>query len=156
MVSPVQLGNSSKVYFKGNDDLFSSPGKFSVAETAAQESPAEDVVELSQAADAPKEKGGVGKAILGTITGVVVLALGLWGLFKGKGEKWINKEAATTGEKFKNALVKPGEWIDKNIVKKISAQINKWRGKGEVETKADDIVEDVQEVVEDATTTVVK
>ena len=146
MVSPVQLGNINKVYFKGNDDLFNSPGKFSVNEAAA--APAEDVVELSQSE--PKKKGGIGKAILGTIGGVVVLALGLWGIFKGKGEKWINKEAATTGEKFKNALAKPGEWIDNNIVKKISGKINEWRGKSNVEEKVDDIVEEVEEVVEDA------
>ena len=85
MVSPVQLGNINKVYFKGNDDLFNSPGKFSV-----NEAPAEDVVELSQSE--PKKKGGIGKAIFGTISGVVLLALAAWGLFKGKGEKWINKE----------------------------------------------------------------
>ena len=128
MVSPIQLADSSKVYFKGSEDLFSSPGKFSVPEEkAAQESPAEDVVEFSQTNESEsKGKSSVGKAILGTISGVILLTASAWGLFKWKGEKWINKEASSTGAKIKNALAKPGEWIDENIVKKIS---NKFRNK---------------------------
>ena len=150
MVSPVQFSNSSKVYFKGNDDVISAPGKFSVPEAE------EDVVEISNAnadeAGAPaKKKGKAWKAVLTSLVGFLALTGAAWGIYKGKGDKWINKEASTTGEKFKNALAKPGEWIDENIIKKISNKITEWRGKkAPDEDKVDDIIDDVEEVISEA------
>ena len=121
MVSPVQFTNQ-KVYFRGeNEDLINSPGAFQQPE-AVPETPADEVV-LSTKPEAEK-KGGVGKSIAKTIGGIVVLAGALLGLYKWKGVHgdWLNKEAATTGAKIKNALVKPGEWID-NALKSIGKKL---------------------------------
>lgn len=120
MLGPVQFTNNSKVYFRGeNEDLINSPGAFQQAAPAKEE--AADEVVLSNKPDA-EEKSGIGKTIAKAIGGVVVLAGALFGLFKWKGAKWLNPEAATNLDKFKNYAVKPGEWLDnafKSIGKKL-------------------------------------
>ena len=120
MLGPVQFTNNSKVYFRGeNEDLINSPGAFQQAAPAQEE--VKDEVVLSNKPDA-EEKSGIGKTIAKTIGTVVVIAGALFGLFKWKGAKWLNPEASTKLDKFKNYAVKPGEWLDKtfkNIGKKL-------------------------------------
>jgi hypothetical protein len=122
MVSPVQFTNSPRIHFKGNEDLINAPGAFEQPAQAVPETPSDEIV-LSNKPDAEK-KGGIGKTIAKAIGGIVVLAGALFGLYKWKGVHgdWLNKEAQTTGAKIKNALVKPGEWLDntfKSIGKKL-------------------------------------
>lgn len=110
MVSPVQFSNNSQVYFRANDDLISSPGSYQ--QQAVPETPADEVV-LSTQEESPKKKGSIGKTIAYVVGGLVVTAGALFGLFKWKGDKWLNPAAEGTMGKLKNYLVKPGEWLDK-------------------------------------------
>ena len=138
MVSSVQMYNGSQVNFRAKEDIINSPGKFS----ASINEPQKDIVELSSHSDAPeKKKRSIGKTIAKLIGGVLVLGAAAWGIYYSKGAKWINKNAATNAEKIKNILAKPGEWIDENIIKRFYSG-NK--------SKAQDIVEDIEEVVESA------
>ncbi len=116
MVNPVQIYNGSQVNFRGSEELFNSPGKFS---TPLNEQP-NDVVEINKSdIDAPKKKHSIGKTIAKLAGGILVLGGAAWGIYYSKGAKWINKNAVSTTEKIKNACAKPGEWIDENIVKKL-------------------------------------
>ena len=138
MVSSVQMYNGSQVNFRAKEDIINSPGKFS----ASINEPQKDIVELSSRSDAQeKKKRSIGKTIAKLIGGVLVLGAAAWGIYYSKGAKWINKNAATNAEKIKNILAKPGEWIDENIIKRFYSG-NK--------SKAQDIVEDIEEVVESA------
>ena len=113
MVNPVQLNGSQNVYFRANEDLINSPGAF---QQPAPEIPA-DSVELSG-----KKKGGFGRFIGKLLLTVAVASAALWGLFKGKGEKWIVENPKGLMAKIKKWSVTPGEWIDrnaKNLINKI-------------------------------------
>lgn len=109
MVSPVQLNGNQKVYFRGGEDLINSPGAFQ--QQTAPEIP-NDSVELSTKSE---KKGSVGKFIGGLIGTVAATALALWGLFKGKGDKWLVKNPEGTVAKIKKWAVTPGEWLDRNV-----------------------------------------
>ncbi len=130
MVNPVQLNNNTGINFRGEENIFSAPSQFSVPPAAQPEA---DVVELST--KAPEEKsGGIGKTILKAVGGLLLLTVAAWGIYKGKGEKWINDKATTNTDKVKNILAKPGEWLDKNIVIPIK---NRFTGKATAKAAKD-------------------
>ena len=127
MVSPVQFTNNRQVYFRGeNEDLISAPGAYQQS-AAASEMPADEVT-LSTKEAQPKKKGGIGKTIAAVATSIVVAGAALFGLFKWKGAKWLNPNAGTTMDKFKNILMKPGEWLE-NTAKSIGKKLGIGGGK---------------------------
>ena len=79
----------------------------------------------------PKVKGksGGGNTIAKSVGGLLVATTALVCAYKWKGDKWLNKEAYTTGDKIKNWLMKPGEWMEKGF--------NKLRGKGKVKPEGE-------------------
>lgn len=111
MVSPVSFNSSPKVNFKGVEtdfeNLVNQPGAY----TQAPVQPDEFV--------SGKEKKGIGKKILKTVVGVAIAAAALFGLHKWKGAKWNVDAAEGFLAKVKKFAVKPGEWIDKNVVQKV-------------------------------------
>ena len=119
--------------------------------------PEEKSDEFVSSAPVEEKSGGIGKKIAKFIGGVLVLSAAAFGLYKWKGANgtWLNKDAEGIVAKMKNWAVKPGEWIDKNIVKNLSEQFGKLRKKGaevveNAETKAEDIIENAEEVIEAA------
>ncbi len=142
MVSPIQFGSVSKVSFRGEEDLINSPGKFS--ETVQEQGLKEDTVEISSKPEAEENGGSTLKTIAKVVGGAIAVAAALWGLHAWKGNEWIIKEGeqATkdigTVDKIKNALVKPGEWLDNKIVKPLTKKIrgNKAEGEGKPEGEA--------------------
>ena len=113
MVSPVSFNTNSRVNFKGAEEDFATLASQPGAYTQAPAQPDEFV--------SGKKKKGIGKKILKTVVGLAVAAAALFGLHKWKGAKWSAEGAEGFLAKVKNWAVKPGEWIDNKIVKKVGA-----------------------------------
>ncbi len=141
MVGPIQFSGGSKVYFRGDDDIINAPGKF--AETAAEQGPKEDTVEISSKAEETENGGSTGKTIAKVVGGAIAIAAALWGLHAWKGNEWIIKEGEQAskdinlGDKIKNALVKPGEWLDNKIVKPITKKVRGKKAEGETKPEGE-------------------
>ena len=103
MVNPVSnLKFNSNVYFRANDDLINSEGKF--AEKPAAQEEQGDTVDLSTKAEEPK-KGGVLKALGYTAAALAVVIGASFGMKHWK-PQFANAEAAW----YQKVLVKPAEW----------------------------------------------
>lgn len=132
MVSPVtNFNNSSNVYFRANDDLINSDGKYS--EKPPIQDNQGDVVDLSTKAEETK-KGGLWKALAYTAGALAVVIGGSFAVKHGF-PKFAEAEAAW----YKKALVKPAEWCEKgwnSITKLFKGNADKGVN------KADDIIEE--------------
>jgi len=120
-LDPVSLV-SPRVSFRGENDnkadIINAPGKFAVQPDEG------DKVEISNSNEAAiteePGKSNLWKNI-GIAAGAVVVALGAsFGMFKWKGDKWLMPEAKGLMANIKKAIVKPGQWIDENIIKKLA------------------------------------
>ena len=123
MVSPVSFNPSSNVNFRGDnfENLVNSPGAYA--------RPAADQPDEFVSANGKKKKG-FGRKLFGFIGKLAIVAAAAFGLYKWKGATWLNKEAQGFGPKLKNALAKPGEWVDKYVVQKFKTLIQKIGKKG--------------------------
>lgn len=106
----------SNVSFRGETSadwqkLIESEGQFT--QKPAQAKP--DKVEIS---NKPEKKGKAGKAIVGTLAGVVVAGLALFGLARGNILK-INKEANGIA-KVGSWLAEAGEWVGTKVIDPIT------------------------------------
>ena len=103
MVSPVSnLKFNSNVYFRANEDLINSEGKYTEKPPVGEERG--DAVELSTKADEPK-KNGVLKALAWTGAALAVIIGGSFAF-----KKWCPSFSAEGASWYKKALVKPAEW----------------------------------------------
>ena len=132
MVSPVSFNTNSRVNFKGTTEeefanLVGQPGAYNQA-------PAQPDEFVSG-----KKKKGIGKKILKTVVGLAVAAAALFGLHKWKGTKWSTEGAEGFLAKVKKWAVKPGEWIDNKIVKKVGAWFKPKAAAEAAETVAENV-----------------
>ena len=103
MVNPVSnLKFNSNVYFRANDDLINSEGKYTEQPPVGEERG--DAVELSTKADEPK-KNGVLKALAWTGAALAVVIGSSFGI-----KHWKPQFADAEAAWYKKALVKPAEW----------------------------------------------
>ena len=125
MVSPVSFNSNPRVYFRGeNDNLFSAPGRFTMAEDKGDQVDISAKAAEEELADEPK-KSKTGK-IIGAVVGTLVgLTAASFGLFKWKGAKWLAPEQKGSMATIKKWLVKPGEFVDNQIIKKIGKLFSK-------------------------------
>ena len=124
MVSPVSFNTNSSVNFRGDfEDLINSPGAYTQQAIPAQEA---DAFVSGQG----KKKKSFGRKMLGLIGKLAIVGAAAFGLYKWKGGAWLNKSAEGFMPKLKNILVKPGELVDKYIVKGCKNLIQKLGKKG--------------------------
>ncbi len=129
MVSPVSnLRFNSNVYFRANEDLINSEGKYAEKPPVGEEQG--DVADLSTKAEEPK-KHGVLKA-LGYTAAALAVVIGGSFAFK-KGCPSFSAEGASW---YKKALVKPAEWCESGW----DAVAKLFKGKG-AETVAEETAE---------------
>lgn len=128
MVSPISF-NSPKVYFRGEADnanaanIIGAQGKF----TTSADKP--DSVELKNDVNADladdDKKSSPLKTIGKIVGGLVVLLGASFGVYKWKGNKWLNPEAKGFMATIKKAIVKPGEFIDNKMIKPIAGKFKR-------------------------------
>lgn len=137
MISPVSLSRTN-VHFGENVDL-SAPGKFTLTSSDAT---ADDSFKLSpEAAEKENKKNKVLKGIGGAAGSVIVLAAGLFGIYKWKGEKWKSPDGNGIMATIKKYIVKPGEKID-DLFKRVKEKFSKTKSGSQSEetlnTKSED------------------
>ncbi len=125
MVSPISFNTNPRVYFRGeNDNLVNAPGKFTMEEDKPDKVDISSKNAEEEIVDETK-KSNTGK-IIGAVAGTLVgLTAASFGLFKWKGAKWLAPEQKGAMATIKKWLVKPGEFVDEKIIKKIGKLFSK-------------------------------